>query len=77
MTRPLREWLADVAERHGLIALVRWDSREGTVLIAPAMSSTGDWIEQRGEECISEAEMARRQAELREPWEFRAELAEE
>jgi hypothetical protein len=43
----LRDWLELMAQRHRLIAIVRWSSDDGMVLIPPAI--TGDvWIEHAG-----------------------------
>lgn len=41
----LRAWLAGVADRYGLIALVRWNSRDAMALVAPALTSDGEWLE--------------------------------
>jgi hypothetical protein len=42
---PLRAWLEDVHRRHGYIAMVRWGSAEGVLLVPPAASDTGEWLE--------------------------------
>jgi hypothetical protein len=45
----LRRYLALMAERHQLAAIVRWSSEDGLVLFPPAMNSSGEWAEQGGE----------------------------
>jgi hypothetical protein len=41
----LRAWLDRLAREHGVMAVVRWDSRAGLVLIPPSMNVTGEWAE--------------------------------
>ena len=45
----LRTWLALMAQRYGLPAIVRWGSGDGLVLAAPCLSSDGEWCELGGE----------------------------
>lgn len=41
----LRAWLAGVAERLGIPALIRWNSRDAMFLVPPCLSSDGEWLE--------------------------------
>jgi len=41
----LRAYLAAVAERQGLAAIIRWGAAEGMLLAAPCLTETGDWLE--------------------------------
>jgi hypothetical protein len=41
----LRTWLAEVHRLHGYIAIVRWGSAAGVLLVPPAASETGEWLE--------------------------------
>lgn len=41
----LRRYLATMGERHGMMAIVRWSSSDGMVLIPPCMNDTGGWVE--------------------------------
>jgi Pyruvate/2-oxoacid:ferredoxin oxidoreductase delta subunit len=45
----LRTWLAAMAERFGMVAIVRWGPDAGIILAPPAFSDTGDWLELGGE----------------------------
>jgi hypothetical protein len=57
----LRAWLAAMCARFGLLAIVRWDSRDGVVLVPPgAPGNTADkWLELGGELKGEEAMRAR------------------
>lgn len=44
----LRAWLASMAERFGMVAVVRWGAGDGMVLAPPAFSANGEWFEHRG-----------------------------
>ena len=35
--------------KHGLVAIVRWDSKDGLVLAPPGASDDGEWFEGGGE----------------------------
>ena len=41
----LREWLVGVHQRFGYVAIVRWGSAEGVLLVPPTASDTGEWLE--------------------------------
>jgi hypothetical protein len=45
----LRAWLAAMCTRYGFLAIVRWGSKDGLVLIAPDHNVTGEWLEHGGE----------------------------
>lgn len=44
----LRAYLAERGERLGQAALIRFDERTALTLFPPAMTSTGEWVEQLG-----------------------------
>lgn len=41
----LRAWLAGVADRYGMPALVRWNSSDAMLLAAPCLTGDGQWLE--------------------------------
>ena len=41
----LRRYLARLGEQSGLCAIVRFDAVSGFLLVPPALSETGDWLE--------------------------------
>lgn len=41
----LRDYLAVVAEKYGLAAIIRWGSTEGMILLAPCLHEGDDWLE--------------------------------
>jgi hypothetical protein len=56
----LRAYLALMAERHRMAALIRWgypdqEGREAMFLAAPCLSDDGEWIERRQAMISSEA----------------------
>jgi hypothetical protein len=44
----LRAYLAKMAEKHGVPAIIRYGSTEGFVLVAPPHSADGEWLELHG-----------------------------
>ena len=44
----LRRYLQRVSDEHGAVAIIRWSSSEGFVLVPPNRSDTGDWLELSG-----------------------------
>jgi hypothetical protein len=44
----LRAYLAGIAKREGMAALIRLNSSDAFLLAAPSLSGTGDWCEIRG-----------------------------
>ncbi len=57
----LRLYLADVADRLGVPAIVRWASDEGMVLFAPGLIGNAGWVERRSDpvtEQLLEAKLA-------------------
>lgn len=61
----LRAWLEDVATRYGLAALVRWGQEEGMLLVAPVLTSGGNWIEQRSNLVRDDAALEKHRQHLR------------
>jgi hypothetical protein len=55
----LRAWLAAMCARYGLLTIVRWDSRDGAVLIPPDHNTSGEWLEEGGELKSTEAMRAK------------------
>ena len=53
----LRAYLAAMHARFGMPAFIRYNSRDGFLLVPPAVSGTGDWLELDGN-MVPEAEMA-------------------
>ena len=53
----LRAYLASLLARFGFPAFIRYGSQEGLLLIPPAVSDTGDWLELASQR-LSETEMA-------------------
>lgn len=45
----LREWLAAMCTRYGLLTIVRWGSMDGVVLVPPDANTEGEWLERGGE----------------------------
>jgi hypothetical protein len=41
----LRAYLEYMVREHGLVAIVRWSSAEGMLLVAPSGSANGEWLE--------------------------------
>jgi len=42
----LRDYLAHMGEKHSVVAIIRYDNREGFVLVPPALNE-GEWLEHR------------------------------
>jgi hypothetical protein len=59
----LRDWLALMWDRFHMLAIVRWNSRDGFVIVPPGASADGDWFEVGGE-LKSEEDMLARLAEV-------------
>jgi Pyruvate/2-oxoacid:ferredoxin oxidoreductase delta subunit len=55
----LRAWLEAVHARFGLLAIVRWGSGDGLILVPPAGSKEGTWLELGGQLHTEEAMRAR------------------
>lgn len=45
----LREYLSKMADIYGLPAIIRWDSKEAMLLIAPQLNSENEWVEIGGD----------------------------
>lgn len=58
---PLRAYLAEMAAKYRMAAIVRWGPDAGMVLVAPCLSTAGEWLELPGN-MISQEDM---QAKLR------------
>jgi hypothetical protein len=41
----LRAWLVSLHERFGMIAIVRYNSRDGIIVVPPAATEKGEWLE--------------------------------
>jgi len=41
----LRAWLVEVYRRYRYVAIIRWGSSKGILLVPPEASNTGDWLE--------------------------------
>jgi hypothetical protein len=44
----LRAYLTHMAEKFGLVAIVRYSSSEGFILVPPGYTDTGEWVEYPG-----------------------------
>lgn len=63
----LRQYLALMGKRHAMMAVVRWSSAEGMVLIPPCMTDTGRFAEHASEMNTAAAMAARLRAVGQDP----------